>query len=148
MNRNRRVRLALACACLAIFLPVITANAQTRNAINLKIPFAFILQGETFQPGEYTIARASQTDPRTFVLKNGESGEVVRFRTQRVEGEPSEKLKVVFNRYGERYFLSELWWKGNENGRQVTPCPEELEARDRSAKESDAPKLSRVVITD
>lgn len=148
MIEKGRIRLILTWACLFTLLLSAAAHAQTRNAIRLNIPFAFVLDGEAFEPGEYTISRASQANPRIYVIKNGESGAVHRFRTHRVEGEPPGKLMIVFNQYGDHYFLSELWWKGNENGRQVFPCAAEMEARERASNERDAPQLRRVVITD
>lgn len=124
------------------------SNAQTRNAIQIDIPFAFIVQGETFDPGEYSISRASQSNPRNYILKNGDGGAIYRFRTQRVTGERSHKLNVIFNQYGDRYFLSEIWWKGNKNGRRLFPCSEEMEAREKAENGADAPQPRRVVITD
>jgi len=35
--------------------------------------------------------------------------------------------KLIFHRYGDRYFLSQMWMPGNPTGRELPPSKAELE---------------------
>lgn len=41
--------------------------------------------------------------------------------------EPANKTKLVFNRYGNQYFLSQIWVKGATLGRQLPKTSREKE---------------------
>jgi hypothetical protein len=41
--------------------------------------------------------------------------------------EPQSESKLVFNRYGNRYFLSQVWTAGSIRGRQLPISPREKE---------------------
>ncbi|MGA2236979.1 MAG: hypothetical protein ABSG23_16040 [Terriglobales bacterium] len=54
--------------------------------------------------------------------------------TTRVEGKPLENSgKMVFHRYGDAYFLSELWGAASGSGRKVFQSRAEKELRGKRA---------------
>ena len=44
-----------------------------------------------------------------------------------VASEPKTESKLIFNRYGDRYFLSQVWTAGNSSGRQLLKSDREKE---------------------
>jgi hypothetical protein len=44
-----------------------------------------------------------------------------------VSNMPQSESKLVFNRYGDRYFLSQVWSEGNSQGRQLLKTAREKE---------------------
>jgi hypothetical protein len=70
------------------------------------IPFAFNVDKKACPAGEYSVNR-SASDSYSF-LRSSEGGcSILIANTQAVEGKGSPRL--TFNRYGEKYFLSEIW---------------------------------------
>jgi len=101
---------------IGLLLATTSAYAQT---IRLKadIPFQFVV-GETILPsGEYTI-RSINTNQVLAISGAGQKS--VMFITNAC-GSPrkSAQTKLVFARYGDRYFLSEMWTEGNSTGRKL-----------------------------
>jgi hypothetical protein len=102
---------------LAALLATSTAVGQTnRGDTTTNVPFAFTVANHTLPPGRYTVTRMGETTLRIFNPHN--QGTVV--LTTRVEGKAPESTgKMVFHRYGDAYFLSEVWVAGNGIGRKI-----------------------------
>jgi thymidylate kinase len=49
-------------------------------------------------------------------------------------GKTQEQAKLVFKRYGDRYFLSQVWYPGTDQGRQLQVSKVERELAMNSAK--------------
>jgi len=104
---------------LAALLATSTALGQSNQGDTIAdIPFAFTVANHTLPAGRYTVTRLGETTLRISSLHN--QGTVV--LTHAVEGKaPESKGKMVFHRYGESYFLSEVWVAAGGIGRKVFP---------------------------
>ena len=100
---------------LAACLVTSTALGQTDWGVTMaNIPFAFTVANDTLPPGRYTVTPVNQTLLRIFNSHN--QGTFV--PTTGVEGKATESTsKMVFHRYGDAYFLSEVW--ASASGRKV-----------------------------
>jgi hypothetical protein len=104
----------------------VSANAQsTENKVVANVPFDFSVGYKTLPAGEYsvqTIASAGDgllirsIDGKTSALRLSEE-------TKRIKEKPHARL--VFHRYGQRYFLAEVWNGVDNSGRQLTKSQEE-----------------------
>jgi len=103
--------------CLLVILTIASASAQS-NGIRVNIPFDFAAGRVQLKAGEYIVRPSSEgivvlrrindrTD--TFVFAPN--------TIQRPENNLSGKL--VFHRYGNEYFLAELWASKSTVGRSV-----------------------------
>ena len=109
------------------------AYAQTVN-LKADVPFNFIVTGATLPAGEYTIKglgngtmsiSSSDMNAHTLVLSN---------RCESINS--ATKSKLVFHRYGDRYFLANIWVAGETSGRQLPTSGREREvARDYSVQD-------------
>jgi hypothetical protein len=104
-------------------------SADTFYTVQANIPFGFMVGGEAFQPGAYTIARIGN-DPSALVLRSPDGGKSVAFLTiGTYSPKVSENTRLVFNRYGNEYFLKEVWTVGDLTGRELLPSNSERELK-------------------
>jgi hypothetical protein len=109
---------------LAALLAASTAVGQTKPGDTIvDIPFAFTVSNHTLPAGRYIVTRPSQKFLRIFNSQNHGTFAL----TNRVEGKAPESGKMVFHRYGNAYFLSEVWVSGSRTGRKVLQSRSEKE---------------------
>ena len=118
---------AIAVVGLAVILLAVgMASAQSTDPFNFRTPFAFVI-GDTWVPaGAYTVRVMSPTGTLSF---RGEDGNVSALTGSiPIEGkDASSHYKVIFHRYGDHYYISEIWAPGYRTGRILQPCTSETE---------------------
>jgi hypothetical protein len=104
---KRVMLLAVGASCLLAGMAV-PANAQFRQTMMLrsKVPFAFISGDRTVQAGEYSI-EIKQRLVR-FIDANGHPAQTIFSNPQQASGS-EEKPRLVFHKYGDAYFLWQIW---------------------------------------
>jgi hypothetical protein len=133
---------------LLALLLVGSAHAQDPGtAIRASIPFDFIVRGKTLPAGEYEIVRISE-EPGGLLLRNiHDKHDHVVFETEPVEGRRIPRRDVlVFNRYADTYYLSEVMTAGEETGRELAPSHAERALRREMAKNQVAPETVTVAL--
>lgn len=112
---KRHLNIPMAIIVLAGALSI-GAQAQTSSAqkVIATIPFAFNV-GETRLPaGKYTITVANPTSDRKILqVRNADGRSSAMIVTTSVVGNVSEKTKLVFQRYGDRYFFAQTQMAGD-----------------------------------
>jgi hypothetical protein len=86
------------------------AQALAEGTIEADVPFAFIVGERTFPAGKYTLKRADETNPGVLEIRNdnGRRGSFFEVETAQAKENPRE-TKLVFDKFGDQYFLSEIW---------------------------------------
>jgi hypothetical protein len=102
-------------SCLA-FLPAYSQSPSHNMSVN--VPFSFELGNQHFAPGVYTI----RTPLQHIVELQGSSktGMIVAINAQSYK--PTKTTKIVFDRYGDHYFLRQIWFNAQETA--YLECPE------------------------
>src|SRR5215472_4289818 len=98
--------LSLAAMTLAVFLVAPKMYGQTNRHLRLRfhVPFSVSVNNETFTPGEYEVTQESVLLLKVANLKSNDSAyEAVNPAQSREEG--NGQVRLVFHRYGSRYFL-------------------------------------------
>ncbi|HYL13596.1 MAG TPA: hypothetical protein VEV41_11205 [Terriglobales bacterium] len=116
-------------AVLTILLAAGSVYAQTRRVV-ANVPFDYMIGNKALPAGQYDIQPAGDlgvlaivgTDHATFATS---------YRAQ--ASKPAEQSKLVFHRYGNRYFLSQIWIQGSEVGRELPKSRLEKEEMIRAA---------------
>jgi hypothetical protein len=100
-------------AVLAVASLAPALHAQDSGFIvKVNVPFAFeTATGQYFTAGVYTI----RMDRAESMLIQGTSKSGLAITQLANDGKPAEKGKAVFTRYGEKYFLHEVWVTGNSS---------------------------------
>ena len=99
-----------------------TAKAQTGSKQQLiaNIPFEFSVGGKTLPAGEYTVRCTNAASDRKVLQLTSKDGQAsVLVQTNSVIGKTDENAKLVFNRYGDRYFFSQAWLAADNIGMQA-----------------------------
>lgn len=122
----------------AVALALLVTTAASAQTIQLKaeIPFGFIVNGATLPAGEYLVR--SENEGGTVLLFSDLNGHHHNLMSTNSCRSPkvAKKTKLVFHRYGDRYFLSQIWIAGRDSGRELPPSRREREvARDFSMQE-------------
>jgi len=121
MNRN----LWLVAAAF-VLLGTMTASAQ-KTEFNANVPFDFIVNGSTFPAGEYTFQSVDVPGKVLSIRGVNSQTQGIIVSNEKRSSEPSQQTQLVFHRYGNQYFLAEVWLQGNDMGRTVPECPLEKE---------------------
>lgn len=125
-----------------------TAAVQAQlpgTVIRASIPFDFEVHGRTLPAGRYEISRISD-EPMGLMIRNiDHMRNEALFETEPVyENYRSSKNEIVFKRYGDTYFLSEVESAGEQTAREVYPSRAERHLLSESAKNNVQPQTVTV----
>ena len=107
-----------------------TMNAQLSQGLIAKVPFDFVAGYKSFPAGEYRVASQSPSVLAVRSLDGKTTGFVLSQRTESVV--PPTYSRLVFNKYGDKYFLSQIWAEGITSGAELRKTPTELKASARN----------------
>jgi|SRR6266566_3265108 len=111
---------------LGMLLSGASAYAQTVN-MKVNVPFNFIVGGATLPSGQYTI-KDFGTAGNAISIRTPDNKAKSLILARRCESlKASEETKLVFHRYGDRYFLAQIWMAGNNSGNELPKSPREGE---------------------
>lgn len=82
------------------------------------IPFRFSVTGRTLSAGQYSVRRISQSSA-AYAIQSRDGREAVIVLTTASLGGGHAEAKLVFNNYGGRHYLSEVWMPGSNRGNHV-----------------------------
>jgi hypothetical protein len=110
----------------AIFIFVITMAAVSVSAqsderrIVVDIPFDFVVEKRTLPAGVYTIKSISSNSDKILLIRSADGRQSALANTNAVEASAAQKRsKLIFQRYGDQYFLSQVWSRGGNVGREL-----------------------------
>ena len=133
---------------LLCWMLVAGARAQEPGtAIRASIPFDFVVRGKTLRAGEYDVTRVLD-EPVDLLLRNvNDKHEHVMFETEPMEAHRIARHSVlVFTRYGDTYYLSEVLEAGEQTGRELIPSQAERELRADMARNQVQPETVTVAL--
>lgn len=115
--KKQSLRIFLMFVCLAI-PAVATAHAQSSDEHRAFIPFTFSVGNKSFPPGEYNVRSLNpQSDKSVLSIRSADGRMNKAVITIPVQaGSAHEKAKLVFNRYGDQYFLAQVWAEADDIG--------------------------------
>lgn len=101
--------------CGALLAAASSAMGQTRvGDVIADVPFAFSVAGQSLPAGHYIVAALGDNIK---IFNSQTSGLFV--PTHGAMRTASDGTKLVFHRYGDSYFLSEVWVTGKTTGREL-----------------------------
>jgi hypothetical protein len=135
---------------LSLLLPLsaIYVNAQGPHLIRkVRIPFDFSVRDKTFPAGVYSVTRVNQ-EKIMLRLSSEDSGEAVNIVTIPVEAKESPRTaKLIFRRYGETNFLSQIWESDEIQGHQLLKSRTERSVERDLTKRGEGPAIIDIVST-
>lgn len=115
-----RIRSVPSLIFLALLLPVIATDARAQKNLVANIPFDFTVCREQLPSGKYRVQSITSASGAMLLVKSDDnrSAEIVCTHDMQ-SSKQVDQGKLIFNRYGERYFLSEIWFPGERTGNQL-----------------------------
>lgn len=113
---------------LALAAAVVSASGQiTSQLVTAEIPFDFIVADKTLPSGKYRV-RSVTSDGQGFVISSRNGKAAISLSRAVADKTKKRNARLVFHRYGQQYFLAEIW-SGDSYGRQVMQCKKERNLR-------------------
>src|SRR5262249_39830339 len=111
-----------------------SANAQLSSAqeVRAKIPFDYNVGNATIKAGNCSIRETETVD----VLAIGCAGEMKLALSRMVSGKQATETKLVFHKYGDQYFLAQVWLKGEDTGWELSRTRTENELMSKAEPDS------------
>ncbi|MGH9872521.1 MAG: hypothetical protein ACRD9S_08650 [Pyrinomonadaceae bacterium] len=105
---------------LLLMIIAVSVRAQSDRSKVTNISFNFIVGQKTLPAGAYTV-EPNRRDSQTVWLVQSRDGHVkALFITMPLRASATQETgKLVFHKYGDQYFLSEIWATGDKGGREL-----------------------------
>jgi hypothetical protein len=114
---------------------VATANAQLNVPMRAKIPFEFSVGDKKLPAGEYIFSRLSGFSDNKLMSVSSEDFSTrvfqLTFGAERLT--PKNDSTLVFQKYGDQYFLEQIWLSGEQEGTRVPESRSERTIRQQLA---------------
>jgi len=135
----------IALAGLLLTLTAATVQAQTGSKVTVNIPFDFTAGTARLKAGTYNVKRMSD---HALAIRSLDGKKTALLNAPLTIGsrDSSDGRRLVFNKYGDQYFLSQVWLEV-DSGRQLFPTPAERKTakEHRLAERNAAPERVAVV---
>jgi hypothetical protein len=142
-KRSKTMRWRLAAVLVALLCAAPLVMAQPSLIFN--VPFPFVAQDTKCPPGEYSFLRERGEASRLVVVRNTGTGEGILLVADFLDThhDLDAGVKLVFYRYGDRYFLREIREGGGVRA-ALAPGKEERQLQVAGARESRTEVLARL----
>lgn len=126
---------------LVLVVSAVSYAQGTRLVKKVEIPFEFSVNNKVLPAGVYNVER---TNDNVLFIRSEDNKEASASLTVAVEANAAQESgSMVFHRYGDTYFLFQVWERGAANGRQLLKSRNEKSVESET-EESAAP--SNVVV--
>jgi len=96
------------------------ADAQIVGDMEANIPFQFHVGNTKLPPGKYVIHVLDDSDLTMMEISSADGSTSALFQVRPAEASSTPaKSELIFNKYGNRYFLAQLFDEGNPSGSTV-----------------------------
>ena len=105
---------------LALTFYASNTQAQIVGALEANIPFQFHAGNTKLPPGKYVIRMLEASDLTVMEIRSADGTTSALFEVLQSDANSRPaKSELIFNKYGNRYFLRKLFDEGNPSGSQV-----------------------------
>ena len=106
---------------LVIGLAAATAvvSAGQSNRVDTNIPFDFVVGDKVLPAGQYTMKELGAVGQAILISQKDAKSSVIRLTNELQPKNENTQARLVFHRYGQRYFLAEVWRGGDSAGRRL-----------------------------
>ena len=128
-------------ATLGLLALLATGSAFGQQGMTFDIPFEFRVGTSVMPAGEYKVTQSPNSGLTNIACETCKVDVRVLTHTGGRNGAPNQS-RLVFNRYGDRYFLASVWQSGTDAGRMLPVSGAEREL----ARRASPPPTSQVVL--
>jgi hypothetical protein len=143
MKTRNVVLVVVSWALLALAANVCAAES---TLIRVKVPFDFLVDGQSFPAGDYTLTYPQLPGRDQMLLSNAEGRGLRIIQTHGFEQRTWDtRTYVVFHGYGDQYFLSRVWSGGMGMGRELARSARERELVNKVAQNGSGKTAAKVI---
>jgi hypothetical protein len=130
---------------LALCASAKSASAQSYKRITAKIPFNFTVGDKRLPAGAYTLQQPDVNAP--YLLSSEDRQAIANGFTNAIQtNKAAAQTKLVFHKFGDRRFDSEILFEGDDTGRQFLKSHAERELTCEMARNSSRPEMAPIVV--
>src|SRR5467141_3085613 len=119
-TRGHQLLLSFIAFFFALTIYPSKAHAQIIGDLEANIPFQFHAGNAKFPAGKYLIHVLDNTDLTVMEIRSADGSTSALFEVHDAEANSAPaKSELIFNKYGNRYFLAKLFDEGNPSGSEV-----------------------------
>jgi hypothetical protein len=123
-QKIKGMTLGLLIVALSLATGVVSANGQSTQKQHATIQFDFVVGNKSLSAGKYEVVESATHETLQITgIENNQS--VFRLTSPVTQVAPCERGKLVFHKYGDQYFLAEVWIAGASSGRHLTESSKE-----------------------
>jgi hypothetical protein len=112
-------RILVLASLLVLCSFVATQAARAQEPLSVNIPFAFAAGETTLPAGEYRVQKMDGNGAVLLIRCTEPKASIMVVTNSTGGGKQQEQSKLVFHRYGNQYFLSQVWNAGYKSGREL-----------------------------
>ena len=145
--RKKVLSAALIFGLLAVAAAATAYAQMPGTVIRATIPFAFSVKGRTLPAGDYEIRRITDEPDGLRISSVNDRHEAAIFETEPVEARRiARRAEIVFHKYGDSYFLSDIFSGGEQTGRELLPSHQERILRREMASNNTEPETVALAV--
>jgi hypothetical protein len=124
-RRNQLLSLFIA-SVFALMIYPSKGHAQIIHTLEVDIPFQFHAGNSELPPGKYSIRTLDMSDLSFMEITSADHSTSALFEVHETDASSGPaKSELIFNKYGNRYFLAKLFEEGNPSGDDVVESNDE-----------------------
>jgi preprotein translocase subunit YajC len=127
------------------FVTALVSNAQTRTRqVRANVPFDFVVGDRVLAAGNYTVGTISRNSADAVSVRSSDGRhQTLRLTNAISENAKTKRARLVFHRYGNTYFLTQVWAAGESQGREMSKSKMERSAELELAKNASNNELAQ-----
>lgn len=115
-------------ALLSLLVTLVMSGYANSGRIMVDIPFAFTAGKATLPAGKYVVEQTSTINNVLLIrAAEGKGKTFVTVMSNDTQQRAQSKAKLVFHRYGDTYFLSQIWEQGSTIAHEIPKSAAERE---------------------
>jgi hypothetical protein len=120
------------------FATAVASNAQSGGRkLSADVPFDFVVGDKTLAAGQYSVRQISTNSDSVLAIRSRDGNHKAARLTNAVSsGAPSKRASLTFRRYGNTYYLAQVWVPGSTEGREMLKSKAERSMERELAKSS------------
>jgi hypothetical protein len=123
--KSRMIRLAVIAVAVAFLSTMLCAQMVIKTPLfRADVPFAFMAAGVHLPAGSYIV---SHVDPSLILIEtqDGKARALIHVAIDNTNS--STPTKLVFNKYGDQYFIAQVWTEQDQQVHHCTKCRAEMQ---------------------
>jgi hypothetical protein len=124
---KRKLSIFAVTSCFLALAAAATAYAQLPGTVQrAAIPFNFTVKGKIFTAGVYEL-KSVMDSPHALEISNTKNNNehAILMTEDVIAAKIPNQGAIVFHKYDDRYYLSQVWAGGEQTGSEVAPSREE-----------------------